>query len=124
MDLSLDISVTLEEVKKANPAISSKELFRSGLTVGRTVLGAETTLLLLAYMGTSLTILMVIMTQGTPLLSVLTSKAMPTELLYTFAGCIGLVFVPPVTSLATIWLMNRVEETELSQGADMGSQTS
>lgn len=42
---------------------------------------------------------MVFMAQGTPLMNILTSKMIASEILHTFVGCIGLVLVAPLTSL-------------------------
>lgn len=39
---------------------------KSGLNIGKSVVGGQTTTLLLAYMGSYITVMMVIMAQGTP----------------------------------------------------------
>ena len=67
MDLSMDISVSMEEVHRHKPDISRRALMKSGLLVGRSVLGTMTTTLMLAYSGNYLSMLMYFAGQGTPL---------------------------------------------------------
>ncbi len=98
LDLAIDISSALDEVALANPAISPGALLRSGLTIGRSVVGSQTTTLLLAYMGSYISVMMVYMAQGTPMMSIFNSKMVAAEILHTFVGCIGLVLVCPCTA--------------------------
>ena len=99
MDLAVDISAALDEIVKNSPGISRKSLIASGLTIGRSVLGTQTTTLLLAYMGSYISVMMVFMAQGTPMMNILNSKMIASEILHTFVGCIGLVLVSPLTSV-------------------------
>ena len=99
LDLSIDISAALDEVIKNNPSVSRANLIKSGLSIGKSVVGSQTTTLLLAYMGSYITILMVHMAQGTPLMSILNSQKVSSEILHTFVGCIGLVLVSPLTAI-------------------------
>ena len=99
LDLSIDISAALDEVIKNNPSVSRANLIKSGLSIGKSVVGSQTTTLLLAYMGSYITILMVYMAQGTPLMSILNSQTVSSEILHTFVGCIGLVLVSPLTAI-------------------------
>ena len=99
LDLSIDISAALDEVIKNNPSVSRANLIKSGLSIGKSVVGSQTTTLLLAYMGSYITILMVYISQGTPLMSILNSQKVSSEILHTFVGCIGLVLVSPLTAI-------------------------
>jgi len=99
LDLAIDISSALDEVVKNNPDVSKKNLISSGLTIGKSVVGSQTTTLLLAYMGSYISVMMVYMAQGTPMMNILNSKAISAEILHTFVGCIGLVLVSPLTSI-------------------------
>lgn len=99
LDLAIDISAAVEEVVDKKPDISRKEILLSGLNVGWSVVGSQTTTLLLAYMGSFIGVMMVYMAQGTPLMSILNTKFISSEIVQTFVGCIGLVIVSPLTSL-------------------------
>lgn len=99
IDLSVDISSALWEIKQNNGDTTKIELINSGLNIGKTVVGSQATTLLLAYMGSYLTVIMVYMAQGTPILNILTSKAIASEILNTFVGVIALITVPPIASI-------------------------
>ena len=104
LDLAIDISSALEEVQRHHPAITRTALIQSGLNIGRSVVGSQTTTLLLAYIGSYLTIMMVYMAQGTPVMSILNSPSVAAEILHTMVGCIALVLVAPITSVTCGYL--------------------
>lgn len=99
LDLAIDISSALEEIVHNNPDVTRSELVKSGFNIGKSIVGSQTTTLLLAYMGSYITLMMVYMAQGTPLMNILNSKPIAAEILHTFVGCIGLVLVSPLTSV-------------------------
>ncbi|MDD4565041.1 MAG: YibE/F family protein [Eubacteriales bacterium] len=111
LDLAIDISSALEEIINNNPNVTKKELIKSGLNIGKSVVGSQTTTLLLAYMGSYITVMMVFMAQGTPIMNILNSKPIAAEILHTFAGCIGLVLVSPLTSLICGFMYDRNIDT-------------
>ncbi len=112
LDLAIDISASLEEIIKNNPGITKKNLIKSGLTIGKSVVGSQTTTLLLAYMGSYISVMMVYMAQGTPMMNILNSKAISAEILHTFVGCLGLVLVSPLTSLICGFMYYKNKFTE------------
>lgn len=115
LDLAIDISSALEEIINNNPQVTQTELMKSGLNIGKSVVGSQTTTLLLAYMGSYITMMMVYMAQGTPLFNILNSKPIAAEILHTFVGCIGLVLVSPLTSLICGFMYNRDTNTVSDQ---------
>ena len=104
MDLAMDISAGLAEVKRHNPSLGARELLLSGLRMGRAVVGTMTTTLLLAYSGGYLTLLMVFAAQGTHPLDFLNSTLVSAELVKTLVGSFGLVLVAPFTALVGSWI--------------------
>lgn len=114
MDLSIDVAVAMAEVREHAPSISRKELIQSGMAVGRAGVGTQTTTLLLAYMGSWLTVMMVYMAQSTPVLNIMTGKMIASEIVQTLTGCTGLVLVTPLTSLIASYLYSpKVDKTSL-----------
>jgi len=111
LDLAIDISSALEEVQRHHPSITRTALIQSGLNIGRSVVGSQTTTLLLAYIGSYLTIMMVYMAQGTPVMSILNSPSVAAEILHTMVGCIALVLVAPITSVTCGYLYEREDIT-------------
>lgn len=99
MDISMDVSASMHEIKHKKPDISGKELIVSGIMVGRAVVGTMTTTLLLAYSGSYTAVLMVMMAQGTPGINILNLTYVSAEILHTLVGSFGLVLTAPLTAL-------------------------
>lgn len=110
MDLAMDVSASMDEVVAKKPDITPLEAIRSGLTVGRAVVGTMTTTLLLAYSGSYVTLLMAFMAQGVPLANLFNLIYVAAEVLKTLVGSFGLVMVAPFTALAggLIFTRNRI----------------
>jgi uncharacterized membrane protein len=99
MDLAMDISSAMHEVKLKEPSISMKDLIASGMTVGRSVIGTMTTTLLLAYSGSYTAMFMLFVSQGMPLGNMFNLNFVAAEVLNTVVGSFGLVAVAPFTAL-------------------------
>ncbi len=112
LDLAIDISSALEEIQINHPKVSRKSLFDSGIRIGKSVVGSQTTTLLLAYMGSYISVMMVYMAQGTNIITIFNSKPIAAEVLHTFVGCIGLVLVSPLTSLVSSIYFTQVDKTD------------
>lgn len=107
MDLSMDISVSMEEICYHKPTIRRTELMKSGLKVGRSVLGTMTTTLMLAYSGSYLSMMMYFAGQGTPVMDILNLKYVSSQLLNTLVGSFGLVAAAPLSALIACWIYLR-----------------
>ena len=101
MDLSMDISTAMEEIRRHQPSLTRWQLLRSGLHVGRAVIGTMTTTLLLAYSGSTITMIMTFIAQGVPLPVILNNSHVSSEIFHTVAGSLGLVAVAPLTAFAS-----------------------
>jgi len=107
MDLAMDIAAGVEEVARHNPALSARQLMRSGINIGRSVVGTMTTTLLLAYSGGYVTLLMVFAAQGTPVTEFLNTPPVAAEAVKTLIGSFSLVLVAPLTALTAGTLFAR-----------------
>lgn len=107
MDLAVDITSAVHEIVEKRPDISRLEAIKSGLSIGRAVMGTMTTTLLLAYSGGYIALLMVFMAQGTPIINILNLKYVSAEILHTVVGSFGLVTVAPLTAVTSGSLLAR-----------------
>ncbi len=98
MDIAMDMSATIEEIKYHNPNISRKELIKSGFNVGRSVIGTMTTTLLLAYSGGFLTLMILFLERNTTVFQILNMKLVTSEIIKILIGSIGLTVVAPMTT--------------------------
>lgn len=115
MDLGMDIAAGVCEVNRHNPSLGFRELFLSGVRMGRAVVGTMTTTLLLAYSGGYLTLLMVFAAQGTHPLDILSSTLVSAELVKTFVGSFGLVLVAPFTAFVSAFVFSRQKNRKGAQ---------
>ena len=60
MDVSISIASSVQEIYSLTPKLSEKELFISGMNVGRDMMGTMANTLILAFAGTSLSMFIII----------------------------------------------------------------
>jgi len=99
MDVAMDIAASMDEIKKKHPGIGLIEHIRSGLRIGRAVIGTITTTLLLAYSSSHITMFMVFMAKGLPSVNILNTPFISAEVLNILVGSFGLVTVAPFTAV-------------------------
>ncbi|WP_026478087.1 YibE/F family protein [Alkaliphilus transvaalensis] len=98
MDVSMTITSVICEIKKNNKKVSISSLFFSGLSVGRDIMATMTNTLILAYAGTSLPLLFLFSLSDMPLIEIINSQYIATEILRSLSGSIGLILTIPITS--------------------------
>ena len=114
MDVAVDITSAVSEVIEKKPSITKIEAIKSGVNVGRSIMGTMMTTLLLAYSGGYIGLIMVFMAQGTPIINILNLKYVSSEILHTLIGSFGLVTVAPFTAIASgILLAGKNEKSEM-----------
>lgn len=67
MDIAMSVVATMDELYRRNPHLSAHALFSSGFRVGRDMLGTMVNTLLLAFVGTSVSVLLLLYTYLTPI---------------------------------------------------------
>jgi uncharacterized membrane protein len=100
---------TIEQLKKANPNLSKKELYKKGIKVGVDHISSMTNTLFLAYAGASLPLLLLFAVQtDVGFLSVINNEMIATEIVRTLTGSIGLILAVPIaTVLSTHYLITK-----------------
>jgi uncharacterized membrane protein len=109
MDIGVSISSALWELKEQNPKITEKELIKSGMNIGKDVIGTMVNTLILAYVGSSIFTILLIVAQNTefPLIRVLNTEFILIELLRGLAGSIGIVVVVPIATFLSSKIYTR-----------------
>jgi uncharacterized membrane protein len=119
MDIAMDVTASISEIKKKKPDITIHELIQSGLNVGRMVTGTMTTTLLLAYSGGYLTMLMFFVSKNASFSRILNYKLVGAEIFRTLVGSIGLVMVAPIAAVIAAWVFS-IESDKIHLRAWMG----
>ena len=104
MDVGMSISSSVFEVQTANRGYSRQELFKSGMNVGRDVMGTMSNTLILAFAGSSLTVLIILLLYKLPYLRMINLDLMAVEIVQGFAGSIGLILAVPITAACAAFL--------------------
>jgi len=100
MDVGMSISSSMEEIRNADPTMSTKQLIMSGMNVGKDIMGTMANTLILAYTGSSIPLLLLFTAYGEDFTKVINLDIIATEIIRAFAGSIGLVLCIPLTALA------------------------
>ena len=105
MDVAMSISSACWELRSVNPAMPRRELFRSGMNIGRDAMGTMTNTLILAFSGTSVNMLLLFQVYDYPLIQIFNTDAMAMEVIRGIAGSIGIVLTVPLVAALSAWLM-------------------
>ena len=108
MDVTISIASTQYEIKKSCPHYGFSEIFKSGINVGRDVMGTMANTLILAYTGSSLPLIFLITSQDNISLErVMNLNIVATEITRALTGSIGLIFSIPLTAVITAFLLSK-----------------
>lgn len=100
MDVAMSIASSLDEIKIKNPEITWKELFKSGMNIGKDVIGTMTNTLILAYVGGSLTLILLFMACNMNFIEILNKETIAEQVISAIAGSMGVVYTVPITAFA------------------------
>ena len=87
-----------------------KKLIRSGMNIGKDVMGTMTNTLILAYVGSSLTVILMLKGYGFEAYQIANNTQLVLEeVVRAIAGSFGLVITIPITTLVSSVLMGKRE---------------
>ncbi|MFZ2804692.1 MAG: YibE/F family protein [Patescibacteria group bacterium] len=108
-DVAVSIASGVMEVRQANMRLGFKELFRSGMIIGRDHMGALANTLVFAYVGGSLSTLLLYSEYGGSWAKFVNFDSIVDEVIRSLAGTIGLIFTVPITALLAAWFALRMK---------------
>lgn len=100
MDVAMSISSALTELIRNVPGLSFFSIMKSGLSIGRDIMGTMSNTLVLAYVGSGLHVTLLFLTYYERLEDILNVEMIAVEMLQALAGSIGILFAIPSTTLA------------------------
>lgn len=108
-DITTAQSAVIHELHEANPSLSTFELYRRGLSVGREHIASLVNTLALAYAGAALPILLLLfINRIQPLWVVLNNQDIAEEIVRTIVGSATLILAVPITTgLAALYFGKR-----------------
>jgi uncharacterized membrane protein len=119
-----DVTVTqvaaVWEVYGADRTLSFRQLWAAGMRVGRDHVAAVVNTLVLAYVGASLPLVLLITLSDAPLLQSLNNEAVAAEIVRSLVGGLGIVAAVPITTSLAAWLLVRARAAGGAAGGAAG----
>jgi uncharacterized membrane protein len=112
MDVAVSISSALSELKAQAPDVSFGNILKSGINIGRDIMGSMTNTLVLAYIGSSLSILLLLVVYADSFLELFNREFVIVELLQALIGSLGILTTMPLTALVCAFLHTRKPKPE------------
>lgn len=103
MDIGMSISSTINELFFSNSTMSVKELFNSGMNVGRDIIGTMANTLILAYLGGALSL--VLLSNNIDMQKFFNLNQVATEISSALIGSIAIVLCVPITAIIAAYLI-------------------
>ena len=111
-DVSITQASVVQELRGANPALSSFELYKRAINVGRDHVGSLVNTLALAYLGTALPLIMFYARANADFWQSINQEIIASEILRIIIGSIGLILAVPFTTMVAAWYFgNRQVDT-------------
>lgn len=110
MDVCISIASSTAEIFNADPEISQRDAFKSVLNIGTDILGSMVNTLILAYVGSSLSLILLISMRiepGMPFRMILNYNPVLSELVKSAVGSIGMFLCVPITAFISVSLYKR-----------------
>ncbi|GAB3871348.1 YibE/F family protein [Terrabacter terrigena] len=116
-DVTITQSSAVWELRAAAPSLGRRELFRSGMRIGRDHIASTIYTIVFAYAGAALPVLLLLFLYERPVLDLLQTESMSEEIVRTLASAIGLVLAVPVTTaIAALTVGGAKEEPPVPAG--------
>lgn len=105
MDVGMSIASSIYEMDKLSPNLTFKDLFNSGMNVGKDIIGTMSNTLILAFAGTSLNLMIFIYSAQMPYKQLINIDVLNSELIQSISGSIGIILTVPITALISVLLI-------------------
>ena len=99
MDVAMDISSSLYEIRLHARDIGFTSLVKSGIRIGRDVMGTMANTLVLAYIGSSLCSILLLITYSSSLRELLNRESIVVEILQALIGSTAILLTIPLTAM-------------------------
>lgn len=106
MDVALGIASSVNELRINNPKATAKELFKSGMNIGKDAMGTMANTLILAFAGSSLNMLILVQTYDIPFRQLINTDYICIEIIQSISGAVGILLTVPIVALISAAVMS------------------
>lgn len=107
MDVAMSVSSAIGELKAVNPLLTAKELWKSGMNIGRDMVGTMTNTLILAILGSSTVLILYLYSLDLSWHQLMSSSYIGIEIISSVSSAIGVILAVPLTALASALLYGK-----------------
>jgi uncharacterized membrane protein len=118
VDLTVSQSSTVLALRRANPALGFRGLFRGALEVGHDHIAATVNTLVFAYAGAALPVLLIFTIGHSSFSDAINGEAVSEEVIASLVGSIGLILSMPLTTALAALLAERMSPDAVSAAAE------
>lgn len=113
MDVAMSVSSAIGELKAVNPELTARALWRSGMNIGRDMVGTMTNTLILAILGSSTVLILYLYSLDLSWHQLMSSSYIGIEIISSVSSAIGVILAVPLTALASALLYGKKRTTAL-----------
>lgn len=118
MDVSMSISSTLQEIHDKNPGLTGRQLFHSGMTVGRDMMGTMSNTLILAFAGGSINTLVLFYAYAYSYTQIINMYDIAIEIMQGVSASLGVVLTVPFVSAVAAWMLSHAADRPCRNGRE------
>ncbi len=109
MDVAMSIASACEEVYRQNSSLTKKELFKSGMNVGKDAIGTMSNTLILAFAGTSVNTIVTLYAYNYPYIYNINLLKIGIEIIQGMAGSMAVIYTVPISAFmaSTIYIKQK-----------------
>lgn len=112
MDVAMSVASTISEIHFRNPQLSRKELFTSGIRVGKDMMGTMSNTLILAFTGSSINTLVFMYVYGYGIVQITNMYSIGIEIIQGIASTMGVILTVPIVSVISAWHLKWKKEAK------------
>lgn len=112
MDVAMSVSSAISEIHDKAPQLGCLELFKSGMNVGRDMMGTMLNTLILAFVGSAVSELVINYAYNLPFRQIINSYNIGIEIMQGVSGSIGVILTVPAVAVVTAWMLTRGEHAK------------
>ena len=105
MDVAISVASSVNEFYQLNKNMSIKELFSSGMNVGRDMMGTMSNTLILAFVGSSLTTLILLNSYNISFNQLMNMNLVSVEVIQGVTGSLAVILIVPIISFISAGLI-------------------
>lgn len=116
-DVTVTQAATVTEISRANPSYGVGQLFGGAARVGRSHIASVVNTVVLAYAGSSLPLLVLVVANNDSVVQVATTQLIAQEVVRSAVATLGLIAAVPLTTALAALATRRAESGESRQHA-------